>query len=62
MLEVLEQEVMSVPVDIALSHWYHFCQSWSNADGQWMLHANGKLIAAGDNWKVNVFVSVTITV
>jgi Pentaxin family. len=52
-LEVLEQEVMNVPVDIALGHWYHFCQSWSNTAGQWTLHANGKLIADGDSWKVN---------
>jgi hypothetical protein len=67
-LEVLEQEVMSVPVDIALSHWYHFCQSWSNTAGQWTLHANGKLIASGDSWKVSdlilqgtMVVSVKIT-
>jgi len=52
-LEVLEQEVMTVPVDIALGHWYHFCQSWSNTAGQWELHANGKLTAAGDSWKVS---------
>jgi len=50
--EVLEQEVMTVPVDIVLGHWYHFCQSWSNTDGQWAFHANGKLTAAGDSWKV----------
>ncbi|XP_069692068.1 sushi, von Willebrand factor type A, EGF and pentraxin domain-containing protein 1-like [Periplaneta americana] len=51
-LEVLEQELMSVPMDIAHGRWYHFCQSWSNAAGQWALHVDGKLKAAGDDWRL----------
>jgi hypothetical protein len=53
-LAVLEQDVMSVPVDIALEHWYHFCQSWSNTAGQWTLYINGKLAASGENWQVTI--------
>lgn len=49
--EVLERDVMSVPVDIALQHWYHFCQSWSNTAGQWALYINGKLAATGEDWQ-----------
>jgi hypothetical protein len=51
-LEIMEQKVMSVPLDITLSQWYHFCQSWSNSAGQWALHIDGKLTAAGQDWKV----------
>ncbi|PNF27594.1 hypothetical protein B7P43_G02274 [Cryptotermes secundus] len=49
--EVLKQDVMSAPIDIALEHWYHFCQSWSNTAGQWALYINGKLAATGEDWQ-----------
>lgn len=52
--EVMEQDVMSAPVDIALEHWYHFCQSWSNNAGQWALYINGKLAATGEDWQVTI--------
>jgi hypothetical protein len=53
-LEVMQQQVMSVPVDIALEHWYHFCQAWSNTAGQWALYINGKLAATGEDWQVTI--------
>lgn len=50
---------MTVPVDIDLGQWYHFCQSWSNTAGQWALHANGELTAAGHSWKVNGMINMS---
>jgi hypothetical protein len=49
---------MGVPLDVALGQWHHFCQSWSNSAGQWTLHVDGELTAAGDDWKVT---SVKVT-
>jgi hypothetical protein len=53
-LAVLERDVMGVPVDIVVEHWYHFCQSWSNVGGQWALYINGQLAAAGEDLQVSV--------
>jgi hypothetical protein len=54
-LAILEHEVMSVPVDIALRQWYHLCQSWNKSFGQWALYLDGKLAADGQDWKVKLF-------
>jgi hypothetical protein len=59
--EILGQDVMSVPVDIALEHWYHFCQSWSNTAGQWALYINGKLAATGEDWQVITSLSLSLS-
>ncbi|KAJ9600092.1 hypothetical protein L9F63_009603 [Diploptera punctata] len=52
MLEVLENNVMSVPIDFVPGFWYNICQTWNNIVGQWLLHINGRLAAAGHNWKL----------
>ncbi|PSN30819.1 hypothetical protein C0J52_23362 [Blattella germanica] len=52
MLEVMDRRVMKVGLNIVPGHWYHICQTWSNIAGQWVLHVNGQLAAAGHNWKM----------
>ncbi|KAI4465561.1 concanavalin a-like lectin/glucanase domain superfamily [Holotrichia oblita] len=52
-LEILENEIFSVPVELAENRWYHICQSWLSLTGGWIVFIDGQAKLIGFSEKVN---------